>query len=105
MAGLPIQAGPASCGRCGASLESGALVCNSCQAMVHAQRLEELAVSARAHEERKDLGAAHSDWQAALELLPADSSQAAWVRAKLAELFQLIRTEGAKDGSPGWTRK
>ena len=73
--------------------------------MVHARRLEELSASARAHEERKELVAAHSDWQAALELLPADSSQAAWVRAKLAELFQLIRTEAAKGDSPAWTRK
>jgi Zn-dependent protease len=73
--------------------------------MVHAQRLEELAASARAHEERKELVAAHDDWQAALELLPLDSTQAAWVRAKRDELFQAIRQEAAKDGSPGWTRK
>jgi Zn-dependent protease len=73
--------------------------------MVHANRLEELAASARAHEERQELVAAHSDWQGALELLPADSSQAEWVRAKLAELFQAIRNEAAKDDSPKWTRK
>jgi Zn-dependent protease len=73
--------------------------------MVHARRLEELAASARAHEERQELVAAHDDWQAALELLPADSSQAVWVRAKLAELFQAIRSEAAKSDSPGWTRK
>jgi len=73
--------------------------------MVHARRLEELAASARSHEERKELAAAHDDWQAALELLPADSSQAAWVRAKLAELFQAIRDEAAKDPSPTWTRR
>jgi Zn-dependent protease len=73
--------------------------------MVHARRLEELAASARAHEERQELVAAHSDWQAALELLPADSSQAAWVRAKLAELFQAIRDNASKSDSPGWTRK
>ena len=65
--------------------------------MVHAQRLEELAANARAHEERKELVAAHDDWQAALELLPTDSSQAAWVRAKRDELFQAIRQEAAKD--------
>jgi len=73
--------------------------------MVHAHRLEELAVSARAHEERRELAAAHSDWQAALELMPADSSQAAWVRAKLAELFQIIRNDAAKADSGAWTRK
>lgn len=102
---LPISAAPEKCGRCGASLAPGALVCSQCQALVHAQRLEELAASARAHEERRELVAAHSDWQAALELIPADSSQAEWVRAKLAELFQAIRNEGAKRDAPGWTRK
>jgi Zn-dependent protease len=73
--------------------------------MVHARRLEELAASAHAHEERQELVAAHSDWQAALELLPADSSQAAWVRARLAELFQSVRNAAAKGDSPGWTAK
>ena len=73
--------------------------------MVHAQRLEELSASARAHEERRELAAAHSDWQAALELIPADSSQAAWVRAKLAELYEAIRNEAAKADYPAWTRK
>jgi Zn-dependent protease len=73
--------------------------------MVHARRLEELATSARAHEERKDLAAALSDWQAALQLLPPDSSQAAWVRAKVAELLEATRHEAAKSDAPGWTRK
>jgi len=73
--------------------------------MVHAHILEEFAASARAHEERRELAAAHSDWQAALELMPADSSQAAWVRAKLAELFQTIRNDAAKTDSGAWTRK
>lgn len=73
--------------------------------MVHARRLEELATSARAHEERKDLAAALSDWQAALQLLPPDSSQAAWVRAKVAELLEATRHEAAKSQAPGWTRK
>jgi Zn-dependent protease len=73
--------------------------------MVHAQKLEELAASARAHEERRELAAAHDDWQAALNLMPDDSSQAVWVRAKLAELFQAIRDEAAKSSAPAWTRK
>ena len=74
--------------------------------MVHAQRLEELAASARAHEERQDLAAARSDWQAALDLLPIDSSQAAWVRGKLAEQSPTAGSEAAKGGpAPSWTRK
>jgi Zn-dependent protease len=73
--------------------------------MVHARKLEELAASARAHEERREFAAAHEDWQAALNLMPDDSSQAVWVRAKLAELFQAIRDEAAKSAAPAWTRK
>jgi Zn-dependent protease len=73
--------------------------------MVHARRLEELTASARRHEERREFVAAHSEWQAALELIPADSSQAQWVRAKLAELFQVIRDDAAKSRTPAWTRK
>ena len=72
---------------------------------MHAQRLEELAAGARTHEESKELVAAHNDWQAALELLPVDSSQAAWVRAKRDELFQMLRQQAAKDDSPRWSRK
>jgi Zn-dependent protease len=84
----------------------GSLACDQCQALVHTRRLDELAASARGHEERRELVAAHSDWQAALELIPAASSQATWVRAKLAELYQAIRDEAAKkDSSPAWTRK
>jgi Zn-dependent protease len=73
--------------------------------MVHTQRLEKLAESARALEERNDWVAAHGDWQAVLALLPPDSSQAAWVRAKLDELSQAIRQQAAKDPPPRWTRK
>ncbi|HEX3849130.1 MAG TPA: site-2 protease family protein [Steroidobacteraceae bacterium] len=73
--------------------------------MVHARRLEELAASARAHEERGALAAAHDDWEAALELIPADSSQAAWVRAKRDELHQAVRRQAARESAPAWTRK
>jgi Zn-dependent protease len=102
---MSISAAPDKCGRCGATLAPGALVCGQCQAMVHAQRLEELAAMARVHEERREFAAAHSDWQAVLDLIPPDSSQAAWVRAKLAELFQTIRNEAAKRDSSAWARK
>ncbi len=102
---MALDAAPEKCARCGASLASDTLVCTQCHAMVHAPRLDELAASARAHEERKELVAAHDDWENALKLLPADSSQAVWVRAKQAELFQAIRAEAAKEAAPGWTRK
>jgi Zn-dependent protease len=73
--------------------------------MVHAVELEELAARARTHEQQRDLVAARADWQAALALLPADSSQAAWVRAKLAELTQTIGTPAGSGSAPQWTRR
>ncbi|MFI4907013.1 MAG: site-2 protease family protein [Steroidobacterales bacterium] len=72
--------------------------------MAHGSKLEELAASARRHEQSRNPVAAQADWQAALELLPADSSQAAWVRARLAELPPDTAKSGKSD-APAWTRK
>jgi Zn-dependent protease len=79
-------------------------VCPRCQALAHAPKLEELAASARRHEEGREPAAARAEWQAALELLPADSSQAAWVRAKLAELGR-DGAKPAKSEPPAWARR
>ena len=67
-------------------------------------RLEKVAASARTHERNHEPAAAQADWQAALELLPADSSQAAWVRSHLAELARDVAEPGRSD-APAWTRK
>jgi Zn-dependent protease len=73
--------------------------------MVHGARLEELAARARAHEERQDLDAARADWRSMLELLPAESSQAAWVRGKLGGGIQTPMPAPAAKPPPAWTRK
>jgi Zn-dependent protease len=71
---------------------------------MHARKLEELASSARRHEQCQELLAARAHWQAALELLPADSTQAAWVRTRLAELAR-EGVKAAQSEAPAWTRK
>lgn len=81
------------------------LVCPQCQALAHASRLEELAASARRHEENRELTAARAQWQAALELLPADSSQAAWVRGKLTELAPDSSKSANAEPRPVWARR
>lgn len=101
MAGI---AAPDQCGRCGAPLAPTSLACPRCQALAHGRRLEELAASARRHEQSHELTAARADWQAALELLPADSSQAEWVRGRLTELAPRDVSTG-KSEPPAWTRK
>lgn len=104
MAGNRLSSAPDRCGRCGASLAPGELACPQCRALAYAPRLEELAASARTHERNHEAAAAQADWQAALELLPADSSQAAWVRSHLAELARDVAKSG-KSETPAWARK
>lgn len=101
---MAALAAPDKCARCGAALSPGSLVCPRCQALAHGSRLEELAASARRHEQSQDPAAARAAWQAALELLPADSSQAAWVRARLAELPSTAAQTQRSDAPP-WTRR
>lgn len=101
---MAVIAAPDKCWRCGAPLTPDSLACPQCQALAHAPRLEELAASARRHEQSLEFVAAQADWQAALEFLPADSSQAAWVRTKLDELARVTGKSGKSD-SPAWTRK
>jgi len=80
------------------------LACPQCQALAHASRLEELAASARRHEDSRELAAARAEWQEMLELLPADSSQAAWVRSRLAEVAR-DKSKPSQSEPPAWARK
>jgi Zn-dependent protease len=74
--------------------------------MVHGTRLEEIAARARAHEESGELDAARADWQSMLELLPPESSQAAWVRGKLAKAAaSMPETASAAKPRPAWARR
>src|SRR5271170_4988745 len=75
-----------ACARCGVALAPNELVCGQCQTLVHASKLDELAASARLHEEHQEIAAARADWQAALDLLPANTGQSQWITNKLKEL-------------------
>lgn len=101
---MAVIAAPDQCSRCGAPLAPGSLACPQCQALAHGRRLEELAASARRHEESQELAAARTNWEAMLELLPPHSSQAAWVRTKLADLPP-DGVNARKADPPAWTRK
>ena len=69
---LPGTAFP--CQRCGMVLFAGNLVCPNCGALVHAQRLTDLAIEAQREEQTNALRAAMI-WREALPLLPPDSRQ------------------------------
>jgi Zn-dependent protease len=93
------------CSRCAGVLAPGALACSSCHSLVHAVKLEELAASARLHEQRQELVQARDVWLGALELLPPDSAQAEWIRGNTKRLEALATRAAAADARHAWARK
>jgi hypothetical protein len=104
MSSLPADLHQA-CSGCSNVLEPGALVCGNCHALVHASKLEQLAASARLHEERREIVAAREDWSRALELLPAESAQAQWIRDNDKRLSTLAASTATADARNAWARK
>jgi Zn-dependent protease len=93
------------CPGCKATLEPAALACNNCHALVHAARLEQLAAAARLHEERGELVQARDAWTQALGLLPADSTQAEWIRGNTRRLEARAAAGAKQTASPAWIKK
>jgi Zn-dependent protease len=73
------------------------LACSSCHALVHATQLEQLSAAARLHEAQQDFSAARATWLKALEMLPAESAQAEWIRGNVQRLQAL--TSGVAQNS------
>jgi Zn-dependent protease len=92
---------PQNCAQCGADLPFNAQICPHCQALVHGIRLDQLALDARALENRGLLRQASELWTTTLTLLPAGSQQASWVHARLEALTQAEAAETARaNGQP-----
>jgi len=75
------------CPTCSAVLAPGGLACPQCHALVHAETLEQLSAQAKFWEDRGDPAQARGVWLEALKLLPADSTQAEWIRDHARRLF------------------
>jgi Zn-dependent protease len=80
----------ALCTQCGIALPRLALSCPGCSALVHAERLEQLAHEAGAASGRGDPGRAHALWKQVLELLPPESVQHRSVQERIAELVKQL---------------
>jgi len=93
------------CSWCAAILPPAALVCGGCYTLVHAAELEQLASSARLHEEKREMAEARNAWIEALELLPPDSTQAEWVRDNIKRLAALGASTAAVDARHAWAKK
>jgi Zn-dependent protease len=93
-----------NCKRCSRDLPPGALDCPQCHALVHEDQLERVAARARALEANGALWDAHQQWQSALQLLPAASKQAEWIRGHIHELEVTIHAPGAPDTRKKWAK-
>ena len=69
-----------NCKRCSRELAPGALVCDQCHALVHSEKLDELAAEAKGLEAKGKLREAREHWLTGLSLLPANSRQASWIQ-------------------------
>lgn len=93
-----------TCKRCSRELPPGALDCPQCHALVYEDQLERTAARARAHEANGSLWDAREQWQSALQLLPPDCKQAAWIRSHIRELETTIKAPGAPDTRKKWAK-
>jgi len=69
-----------NCKRCSHELAAGALVCGQCHALVHSERLDQLASEAKQLEAVGNLRQAREHWLMGLPLLPPNSRQADWIQ-------------------------
>ncbi len=93
------------CKRCSSEIAPGALACSNCHNLVHSDELDRIAARARAYEGNGNLQSAHEQWQHALQLLPAESEQAKWIRNHLSELEHAINAPGGPDTGRKWLKR
>jgi Zn-dependent protease len=74
------------CARCATELSAFALACPACAALVHRQRLEDLAGRAATAATANDIQTARALWQQARTLVPVESEQHAMIGARLEAL-------------------
>jgi Zn-dependent protease len=98
------------CARCGTELPPTALACPSCAALIHGERLQQLAAQAQAATLDGDTPRARQLWQEALDLLPAQSEQHRLIRERLAALpdpavAKLSSATRADSGGRSWWKQ
>jgi Zn-dependent protease len=94
-----------NCHNCGQAVPLGALDCSACHALLYSEELVRISAKANAFEGSDDLVHAREEWQKALTLLPASTSQAEWIRGKI---YRLELTEKHAPAAPPkneWAKK
>lgn len=103
---LDLRPSPAasSCRRCGTGLPPLALACPSCAALVHRERLEELAAAATTASASQDHVAARAFWEEARQLVPHGSDQHRVIAERLHALADSARVSAASTPPHGQGR-
>jgi Zn-dependent protease len=96
------------CTSCGTELAPDALACPRCKALIFSDRLKEFASIAQRHESAGETESAIEQWNAALRLLPTQSTQYETIRRRITELVAAQAAKPSakpvkKDG-PAWRR-
>ncbi len=95
-----------NCKRCSHELPPGALVCDQCHALVHSEKLDQLASEAKGLEAKGDLRQARERWLMGLPLLPPNSRQASWIQQHVRSLDSAAdRLQPAPASDNKWARK
>jgi Zn-dependent protease len=95
-----------NCRRCSRELAPGALVCDHCHALVHSEKLDQLAGEAKALEARGDFRQAREHWLMGLPLLPPNSRQASWIQEHALSLESAARqAPPAPPSENKWAKK
>lgn len=96
------------CTSCGTELAPDALACPRCKALVFSSRLKELASAAQQHERAGQTESAIEQWNAALLLLPTESTQAQTIRRRITGLVAARAAKAdakpVKSDGPAWRR-
>jgi len=98
------------CEQCGTELAPHALACPACGALVHAEKLKQIAGDADAATRAGDLVRAREAWETALRLLPVESRQHTTISAHIADLGKQIESTAQPTtvkptaGGPWWRR-
>ncbi len=91
----------ARCPQCGTAIPPAALSCPACQALVHADRLKQLAATARAAASAGDVSAQLEAWRIALTLLPPGSSQYRSISERVQGLSRSLSDPAAAPAAGG----
>jgi len=100
MAVEPIR----NCRNCGQEIPLGKLACEKCHTLVYSEELERIAARGRILESEGRLAEARHEWLQALAYLPAESTQAQWVRSQ-AQKLELASRNASPAGKHAWVEK